>query len=105
MSPKKAILRALQSASDEEARDAHLRPPQITGYADRPERYQEAVNELLRQRLVEGRKDADGHMTIALNEHRRQDVERLLRPIWARPATWASAVLLLAAVGVGVLVV
>ena len=105
MSPKKAILRALQNAPAEEARGAHIRPPQISGYADRPERYQEAVNELLRERLVEGRKDADGHMTIALNEHRRRDVERMLRPIWARPSTWAAAVLLLAAVGVGVLVV
>ena len=104
MSPKKAILRALQGASDEETRDAHIRPPQIAGYADRPERYQEAVNELLRERLVEGRKDADGHMTIALNQHRRRDVERMLRPIWAHPAVWA-AVVVLAAVGVGVLVV
>lgn len=104
MSPKKAILRALQEAPGAPAPGAHLRPPQIPGYAERPERYQEAVNELLRERLVEGRKDEEGRMTIALNQHRAREVERMLRPVWARPALWA-AVAMLAAVGVGVLVV
>jgi hypothetical protein len=83
MSPKKTILKALKAAPE-------LRPPTIPGYVEQPARYQEAVNALLRDRLVEGRKDAEGHMTIALNEHRRGDVERLLRPLWARPALWAA---------------
>ena len=102
MSPKKAILKALQGASEQGR--PHVRPPQLPGYADRPERFQEAVNELLRARLVEGRKDAQGHMTIAVNQHRRREVERMLRPLWARPAVWA-AVALLAAVGAGLVVV
>lgn len=98
------ILEALRGASERETSKPHIRPPEIPGYAERPERYQEAVNELLRERLVEGRKDDDGRMAIALNEHRRRDVERMLRPIWARPVVWAAAVLL-AAVGAGLFVV
>jgi len=93
MSPKKAILSALEGASE-------LPPSSLPGYAERPERYKEAINELLRDRLLEGRKDADGRMTIALNEHRRREVERMLRPLWARPAVWAAIALLLA-LGVG----
>lgn len=104
MSPKKAILEALRGASEGATSKPHIRPPQIPGYAERPERYQEAVNELLRERLVEGRKDDDGRMAITLNEHRRRDVERMLRPIWARPEVWAAAVLL-TAVGAGLFVV
>jgi hypothetical protein len=97
MSPKKAILRALAGAPD-------LHPSSLPGYREEPERYQEAVNELLRDRLVEGRKDPEGRMTIALNQHRRRDVERMLRPIWARPAVWAALAILLA-VGAGLVAV
>jgi hypothetical protein len=104
MSPKKAILKALHGASEQHRDGPHVRPPQIPGYTERPERYQEAVNELLRERLVEGRKDADGHLTIALNQHRRREVERMLKPVWARPAAWA-ALGLLVAVGAGLVVV
>lgn len=100
MSPKKTILRELQGAYERRSDSPHVRPPAIPGYADRPERYQEAVNELLQARLVEGRKDADGHLTIALNEARRTEVERMLRPLWARPTIWAVFALLLA-VGAG----
>ena len=90
MSPKKAILQALQGASSSSAAPSPVRPPSIPGYADRPERFQRAVNELLQARLVEGRKDADGHMTIALNQHRREEIERILRPLWTRPGVWAG---------------
>ncbi len=38
---------------------------------------------------MEGRKDEEGHMTIALNAHRIEDVRRELRPLWARPTVWA----------------
>ena len=103
MSPKKAILTALKGAADVD-HGPHIRPPSIPGYAERPERYQQAVNELLQARLVEGRKDAEGHLTIALNEHRRQEVERILRPLWAKPAVWAVVVALLA-LGAGLAVV
>jgi hypothetical protein len=103
MSPKKTILRELQGAAGTRSDTAYVRPPAIPGYAERPERYQEAVNALLQARLVEGRKDAAGHLTIALNQARRSDVERMLRPLWARPAIWAVFALL--AVGVGLVAV
>jgi hypothetical protein len=104
MSPKKRILSELRSTLDRSPDAPHVRPPSLPGYAEQPERYQSAVNELLRQRLVEGRKDAAGHMTIALNVHRRGDVERLLRPVWTHPAVWATAVgaLLVMAIGLAV---
>jgi len=97
MSPKKKILRAVAGATE-------VRPSSIPGYAERPERYQEAVNELLQTRLLEGRKDAEGRLTIALNEYRRRDVDRLLKPLWTRPAVWVTIAALLA-VGAGLVVV
>ena len=100
MSPKKAILTALKGASDVRQTGSHVRPPTIPGYRERPEQYQQAVNELLQARLVEGRKDAEGRLTIALNEHRRHEVERMLRPLWTKPAVWALVVALLV-LGVG----
>lgn len=90
MSPKRQILQALQIASGSPSEQVHVRPPTIPGYSTEPERYQRAVNELLQARLVEGRKDAEGHMTIALNHHRRDEVERILRPLWTRPTVWAA---------------
>jgi hypothetical protein len=100
MSPKKTILRAVRGASERDPGAPHVRPPTIPGYGTRPHRYQAAVNELLQARLLEGHKDADGHLTIALNEARRREVERLLRPLWARPVAWALLALLVA-VGAG----
>jgi hypothetical protein len=58
------------------------------------------VNELLRDRLIEGRSDGDGRMSIALNAQRLADVRKELRPAWARPSFWLAAALLVA-VGVG----
>lgn len=95
MSPRKTILKEL-SRSEAGSSPTYVRPPTIRGFSDQPEKYQKAVNELLQDRLLEGRKDAEGHMTIALNEHRRSDIERELRPIWARPTVWAVLVLIAA---------
>jgi hypothetical protein len=104
MSPRKTILRELSRAHKQAAEgDAHRRPAAITGYGANPERFQKAVNDLLQARLLEGRKDADGHMTIALNAHRMREVERELRPIWARPAVWLAVALVLA-IGAGLAV-
>jgi len=95
MSPKKAILQALKGAESAQPQSS-VRPPTIPGYSDQPERFQRAVNELLQARLVEGRRDADGHMTLALNHHRRADVDRILRPVWTRPGLWAGLALVAA---------
>jgi hypothetical protein len=92
MSPKKQILRELTTRPS-------LRPSDLPGYAGSAERYQAAVNELLRDRLIEGRSDGDGRMSIALNAQRLGDVRRVLRPAWARPAFWLAA--LVVAVGLG----
>jgi hypothetical protein len=85
MSPRKTILRELAQSSEA----SHTRPSAIRGFSEAPDKYQKAVNELLQARLLEGRKDDEGHMTIAINEHRLRDVERELRPIWAHPGVWA----------------
>jgi hypothetical protein len=96
MSPKKTILRQLSHAGAQQ----YTRPSSITGFSSAPDKYQKAVNELLSARLLEGRPDEEGHMATALNEHRRKEVDRELRPVWAHPALWA-AVALIAAVGAG----
>ena len=97
MSPRKTILRQLsqvrESASPSEA---HTRPSTIPGFNDEPEKYQRAVNELLKDRLVQGQKDDEGRMTIALNAHRLEDVRKELRPMWSRPALWAVVAILIA---------
>ncbi len=104
MSPRKTILRELSRAHEQGGERASFsRPSTISGFADEPDKYQKAVNELLRSRLVEGRKDDEGHMTIALNSRRLQDVRRELRPIWARPSVWTVMAILIA-IGAGLAV-
>lgn len=98
MSPTKTILRELQRAHEEHAGTAFVRPASIPGFAADPDRFQRAVNELLKDRLIEGRKDEDGRMAVALNAQRLAEVRRALRPAWAHPAVWA-AVVLMGAVG------
>jgi hypothetical protein len=103
MSPRKTILKEL-SRAHEQGGGAYTRPSAITGFGDQPDKYQKAVNELLAARLVEGRKDDQGHMTIALNSHRLRDVKREIRPFWARPSVWAVVVVVLA-IGAGLTVI
>jgi hypothetical protein len=100
MSPKKHILRELRLVGEPGTAHAHVRPSDLPGYGQAPDRYQAAVNELLRERLIEGRSDGDGRMSIALNPHRLSEVHELLRPVWARPSVWVAAAIV-AAVGVG----
>lgn len=100
MSPKKTILRELERAWRERPASPFVRPSALPGYPERAGRYQSAVNQLLQSRLVEGRKDDQDRMTIALNAHRLSDVRRELRPLWAKPAVWAIVAIVLA-VGAG----
>ncbi|MBM4185141.1 MAG: hypothetical protein FJ207_13145 [Gemmatimonadetes bacterium] len=90
MSTKKRILRDLALAHEPGTPFSFVRPADISGYSGAPFRYQEAVNELLRDRLIEGRTDAEGRLAIALNEHRMDEVRRALKPLWAHPALWAG---------------
>jgi hypothetical protein len=101
MSPRKTILRELSRQYQEHGCESLKRPTEIPGFGQAPEKYQSAVNRLLRDRLIEGRKDGEGRMALALNEHRIGDVKRELRPLWARPATWAVLVLVAVVVGAG----
>ena len=99
MSPKKTILRELASSEEQ-----FTRPSSIRGFSEAPEKYQKAVNELLSERLLEGRKDDEGHMAIKINQHRRKEVAREIRPVWAHPAIWA-ALIAIAAIGAGLAIV
>jgi len=99
MSPKKTILRELSRAHERSGGSGHARPTSIPGFSQQPEKYQKAVNELLQARLIEGRKDEEGHMTIAVNAHRISDVRKALRPVWTHPAV-LSLVLVATVVGV-----
>lgn len=90
MSPKKRILRELALAHEPGTPFSFVRPSDIPGYAETPARYKGAVNELLKDRLIEGRTDGEGRMSIGLNEHRIAEVRRALRPLWARPDVWAA---------------
>lgn len=102
MSPTKTILRELQRAHEVSPDAAFVRPATIPGFSADPDRFQKAVNDLLRDRLIEGRKDGEGRMAVALNAHRLADVRRRLRPAWAHPALWAAAALM-GALGAGLM--
>ena len=96
MSPRKTILRELARANAG-AETQYIRPSTLPGYEQEPEKFQKAVNQLLSDRLLEGRKDEEGRMAIAINQHRRKDVEKEIKPVWANPLLWIAAVLATAA--------
>lgn len=102
MSPRRTILREL-SQRHQNGAGGYTRPGAIAGFTDRPARYQEAVNQLLQERLINGTKDDEGRLAIALNEHRLADVRKELRPWFARPATVMAAVAAIAIIVVGIL--
>jgi hypothetical protein len=101
MSPKKAILKALSDSHRHQGPEKLVRPPSIPGFREAPEKYQKTINNLLRERLIEGVKDQDGCLAISLNPHRIREVRRELRPIWAHPGLMALAVILLVMATVG----
>lgn len=77
MSPKKAILRELRAAGPQN----YTLPSEIPGFTKDAPRYREAMNELLKDRLISGGKDGEGNMVVAINEARSKDVDRALRPV------------------------
>ena len=90
MSVRRMILREL-SKRQAEGVNGYTRPGAIAGFAEQPSRYQEAVNKLLQERLINGTKDEEGRLAIAINTHRIADVKKELRPWYGRAATWALA--------------
>jgi hypothetical protein len=97
MSPKKTILRTLSELQTKEGGPYALHPPTIPGFVSDPGKFQESINDLLKDRLIEGTKDGEGKMAISLNPHRAKDVQRILRPLWAHPVLLAAAALTAAA--------
>jgi len=89
MSPRRTILREL-SRRHQNGMTGYTRPGDITGFASNPSRYHTAVNALLQERLINGTKDADGRLAIAINDHRAADVRKELRPLGARTVTWLA---------------
>ena len=103
MSPRKTILRELAHARDQNGSEAFTRPSTITGFDQNPAEYQKAVNKLLGDRLIEGRTDEEGRITLSVNDHRLTEVKKELRPVWAQPGVWlTAAVVLIAAFGLAV---
>ena len=90
MSPRKTILKKLDQIHDGEGAGRYTRPSALPGYGGKAGKYQEAVNGLLKDRLIDRKKDEEGHMAIALNPHRITDVRKELRTWFARPATWVA---------------
>jgi hypothetical protein len=101
MSPKKTILKALSTHYRESGPGALTRPATIPGFQTKPEKFQQAVNTLLQDRLIEGTKDPEGRMAITLNDHRIADVKKELRPFWFHPAFVAVVGVMIMALGFG----
>ena len=104
MSPKKAVLKALSEKDQTQGPGLLVRPSTIPGFNQEPERFQRTINDLLRERLIEGMKDPEGHLAISLNPHRMGDVRRELRPVWAHPGVMALVVILAVVATVGLMV-
>ena len=76
MSPRKTILRELDQLHDGEGDGRYTRPSTMPGYGGKAAKYQEAVNGLLKDRLIDGKKDEEGRMALALNPHRISEVRK-----------------------------
>ena len=92
MSPRKTILRELDQLHSDQGSGRYARPSAIPGFGKQPSKYHRAVNGLLSERLIEGKKDEEGRMAIALNPHRLDMVRKELRPWFARPMIWLGAI-------------
>ncbi len=103
MSPRKTILRELDQLHSDEGTGRYAQPSSMPGFGEQPSKYQEAVNGLLNERLIDGKKGEDGRIAIALNPHRLATVRKELRPWFARPAIWLGVFALGVLVGALVL--
>lgn len=101
MTPKKKILKTLTTAYEHTGPGTLMRPATIPGFGEKPEKYQQAVNSLLQERLIEGMKDCEGRMAITINAQRIEDIKKSLRPFWFHPAFLAGLGAILAAATFG----
>ena len=102
MSPKKQIIKTLADHQSKEGPETPIRPARIPGFGEAPEKYQRTINELLKDRLIEGFKDSDGCLAISLNSHREREIKRVLRPVWAHPLVVLLVLAAFAVVGMRV---
>ena len=91
MSPRKTILQELNERHSDEGNRRYTRPSAMRGFGRDPSKYQRAVNGLLEERLIDGKKDDEGRVVIALNPGRLATVKKELRPWFARPMIWLGA--------------
>ena len=89
MSTRRTVLRDLTSRH-ERGNGGYTRPVHIPGFTEQPARYQAAINALLQERLINGTKDSEGHLAIAVNAQRLADVRQELRPWYTRVLLWAA---------------
>lgn len=97
MSARRTVLRDL-NGRHQTGNGAYTRPVNIAGFSAKPAQYQAAINTLLQERLINGTKDGDGHLAIALNENRLADVKKELRAWYVRPVAWVAAIALVAVI-------
>lgn len=103
MSPRTTILRELERIR-RSGNDDYTRPGDLSGFERQPAKYQAAVNALLQERLINGRKDEGGRLAIAINDDRLPDVRKAIRPLYARPVAWLALITILAIGAAGLLV-
>ncbi len=91
MSARTTILRELRILHAS-GNGRYARPAAIKGFDQQPGRYQEAINKLLQERLINGTRDGEGRLAIAINEHRLADVRKELRPWFTRPTILVAGI-------------
>jgi len=91
MSPTKNILRQLERVH-EKTPGEFTAPRSLTGFDPADPKHTQAMNQLLRDRLINGVKAEDGGMAIALNTGNIGAVNKALRPWYASPGVWALLV-------------
>ena len=92
MSPRKHILRHLHEVHGQSPGEL-TSARSISGFDPGDPKHTEAMNQLLKERLINGQKASDGGMAISLNSGNLAAVNKALRPWYARPALWAVLVL------------
>lgn len=93
MSPRKHILRHLREVHRQNP--GELTPARsIEGFDPGDPRHTQAINQLLKDRLINGQKAPDGGMAISLNPGNMAAIHRALRPWYANPAIWAALLVL-----------
>lgn len=101
MSPRKNILRQLEKSHRSQPGQL-TRARDLSGFDPEDPKHTKAMNQLLKDRLINGMKAEDGGMALQLNSGNIAAVKKALRPWYLSPAFWAAA-LVLGGLGTGLL--